>query len=86
MTTIPIVIPMRYNTHFQNGPAKFIQSYNEDEFFNANAAVKCGVNQSGGKWWLWFYVNGQSTQYYYQSFDTREEALNQLKEIFKNKD
>jgi len=44
------------------------------------------VNQSGGKWWLWFYVNGQSTQYYYQSFDTREEALNQLKEIFKNKD
>ena len=32
----------------------------EVEFFNANAAVKCGVNQSGGKWWLWFYVNGSS--------------------------
>jgi hypothetical protein len=81
ITTIPVTIPY-FSPHYypgNNGSSHFIEAY-DDRLININAAHECGVYESYGDWWIWFKING-NTKYYKYTFDTKEEALDQLKKF-----
>ncbi len=86
-TPMPIIVPMRsHNYTHTSGEMHFIPEYSGKRI-NIAASTECGTYKSGGEWWIWFNINGNS-KYYAYSFKDRisaEEELDKILNIKKEK-
>lgn len=55
----------------------------EGNIFNLSFINYGGLYFSSGKYWIWFHFPSSGDKYYYPGFNTKEEALINLREILR---
>lgn len=76
------IVPIHSHSHAYKGSPYFIESYEKDEYINVGDSKRCGVYQSGNRWWIYFEnYDDIFCKYYVESYFTREQAKEKLEQI-----